>query len=147
MFNSDEGRSRKVYRQFIAKADSEEISTIYERKKLPVILGQVEFIDWVKNTFYTEKTHQQVPDSDQLAPDIEQIKSAVCQYYGIANNQVERSVRGVSNEPRNVAIYLTRILRQEGLIEISAAFGMQGDSSGQKKAVRQQITSEKNICN
>jgi chromosomal replication initiation ATPase DnaA len=36
------------------------------------------------------------------------------------------SERGVTNEPRNVAIYLTRILRREGLLVISCAFGMQG---------------------
>ena len=42
---------------------------------------------------------------------------------------VMRSERGVTNEPRNVAIYLTRILRREGLLAISCAFGMQGYSS------------------
>ena len=136
MLSSDYEESCKAYRQFIAKEDPEEISSIYEKKKLPAILGRVEFIDWVKNTFYAEKTHKQVPDSDQLAPEIEQIKSAVCQCYGITNDQLERSVRGISNEPRNVAIYLSRVLRQEGLISISAAFGMQGYSSASSAVAR-----------
>jgi len=40
-----------------------------------------------------------------------------------------KSARGVNNEPKNVAIYLTRVLSREGLMNISAAFGMQGYSS------------------
>ena len=136
MFSSNDEKSCKDYQQFIAKEDSEEISQIYEKKKLPAILGHVEFIDWVKNTFFTEKRHKQVPDSDQLAPKIEQIKSAVCQHYGIATDQLMHSVRGISNEPRNVAIYLTRVLRQDGLMEISTAFGMQGYSSASSAVAR-----------
>ncbi len=136
MLSSDDGRSRKAYRQFLDKEDSEEISQIYEKKKLPVVLGRVEFIDWVKNTFYAQKTHKQVPDSDQLAPEIKQIKSAVCRYYDITSDQLERSVRGISNEPRNVAIYLIRVLRQEGLMAISVAFGMQGYSSASSAVAR-----------
>lgn len=136
MLSSDYEKSCKAYQQFIAKEDSAEISEIYEKKKLPAILGHVEFIDWVKNTFFTEKTHNQVPDSDQLAPEIEHIKSAICQHYGVAKDQLVQSVRGISNEPRNVAIYLTRILRQEGLMEISTAFGMQGYSSASSAVAR-----------
>ncbi len=136
MLSSNYEKNLDAYQQFIAKEDSEEISTIYEKKKLPAILGHVEFIDWAKNTFFTEKRHKQVPDSDQLAPKIEQIKSAVCQYYGIATDQLMHSVRGRGNEPRNVAIYLTRVLRQDGLIEISTAFGMQGYSSASSAVAR-----------
>ncbi|MCD6581014.1 MAG: transposase [Desulfuromusa sp.] len=145
MFSSDFKKSHRAYQQFIIKEDSEEISQIYEKKKLPAVLGRVEFIDWVKNTFYTEKSHKQVPDSDQLAPEIEQIKSTVCRYYNIASDQLERSVRGISNEPRNVAIYLTRVLRQEGLMEISMAFGMQGYSSASSAIarVKKQLSNDK----
>ena len=38
------------------------------------------------------------------------------------------TVRGISNEPRNVAIYPARVLRRDGLLEISTAFGVQGYS-------------------
>ena len=71
-----------------------------------------------------------------MAPEIDQIKSAVYQYYGITNNQLMHTVRGISNEPRNVAIYLPRVLRRDGLLEISTAFGMQGYSSASSAVVR-----------
>ncbi len=107
-----------------------------QKNKLPAILGRTEFIDWVKNTFFTEKRHKQIPDSDQLAPEINQIKSAVYQYYGITNNQLMHTVRGISNEPRNVAIYLTRVLRRDGLLEISTAFGVHGYSFASSAVAR-----------
>jgi chromosomal replication initiation ATPase DnaA len=40
-----------------------------------------------------------------------------------------KSKRGTSNEPRNVAIYLTRTLRRDNLPAIGSVFGMHGYSS------------------
>ena len=119
----------KLYREFINQEDSEELINFFGKKKLPSVLGEAEFIDWVKRTFFTDKTHNQVPDSRQLAPGVERIKEAVRQYYGIEKGRLMKSARGVNNEPKNVAIYLTRVLSREGLMNISAAFGMQGYSS------------------
>ncbi len=136
MLSHDPERSLKAYLDFITEEDSEQICEFYEKKKLPPIVGRTEFIDWAKNHFFTQKSHQQVPDSHQLAPSIEQIKAAVCQEYGVTEKQLIHSIRGISNEPRNVAIYLTRILRQDGLIDIGAAFGMQGYSSASSAIIR-----------
>ena len=119
----------KLYREFINQEDSEELINFFGKKKLPSVLGEAEFIDWVKRTFFTDKTHNQVPDSGHLAPEIERIREAVYQYYGIEKGRLMKSARGVNNEPKNVAIYLTRVLSREGLMNISAAFGMQGYSS------------------
>jgi chromosomal replication initiation ATPase DnaA len=40
-----------------------------------------------------------------------------------------QTVRGVYNEPRNVAMYLIRSLRKDGLLLISQVFGLRGYSS------------------
>jgi len=128
MLATDTRKRFKAYRQFIEQEDSEEICQVFDKKKLPSILGSDKFVDWVKNSFFEDKAHNQVPDSGQLAPSMERIKAAVCQYYGIDVGELEQTKRGVSNEPRSVAIYLTRVFRREGLKEISAAFGMQGYS-------------------
>ena len=136
IFSHDHERSVKAYLDFIAKEDSEQICAFYEKKKLPAIVGRTEFIDWTKNHFFAQKTHKQVPESNQLAPNIEQIKAAVCQEYGVTEEQLIYSIRGTSNEPRNVAIYLTRMLRRDGLIDIGTAFGMQGYSAASSAIVR-----------
>ena len=136
----------KLYRKFITQ-DSEELIVFFGKKKLPSVLGKDEFIDWVKRTFFTDKTHNQVPDSGQLAPEVARIKEAVSQYYEIDKGRLMRSARGVNNEPRNVAIYLTRVLRREGLMNISAAFGMQGYSSASSAIdrVKKRMVSDKGL--
>lgn len=137
----------KAYREFIAQGDSEEILQIFDKKKLPGILGEDEFVDWVKATFFEDKAHKQVPESGQLAPDIDRIKETVCQYYGVEKVSLMHSMRGVSNEPRNMAIYLTRILRREGLTNISSEFGMQGYSSAGSAIdrVRKRLSTDKEL--
>jgi len=92
-------------------------------------LGGEDFVDWVKKTFFANKVHKQIPDSGQLAPELAKIKAVVCQYYAVDLESLMRSKRGVSNEPRNMAVYLTRHLRRDGLLVIGAAFGMRGYSS------------------
>ena len=47
--------------------------------------------------------------------DPERIKEMVCELYGIDEADLLRSRRGVLNEPRNVAVYLTRRLRGDSL--------------------------------
>jgi putative transposase len=102
-----------IYRRLMAEADSQEIIRIFEKKKLPSILGTESFIDWVKDCFFEEKKHTEIPKSKLLAPSSDQIKQLVCQSYHVHKEDLLKSRRGTYNEPRNVAIYLTRQLRGE----------------------------------
>ncbi|MFX0197379.1 MAG: helix-turn-helix domain-containing protein [Candidatus Hodarchaeota archaeon] len=45
------------------------------------------------------------------------IITAVCEFYGISRDDLYKSKRGAYNEPRNVAIFLTRQLRHDSLKE------------------------------
>ena len=128
MLDIDAKQRLKAYQKFIAQDDAEEITAMFDRKKMPSILGTEEFIGQIKNRFFADKQHRQVPDSGQLAPEADQIIEAVCQHYGIEQSRLMHSVRGVSNEPRNVAIYLIRTLRRDGLLSISTRFGLNGYS-------------------
>jgi REP element-mobilizing transposase RayT len=128
MLAADAKERQKEYQQFSGKENSEEITLIFDKKKLPSILGTEAFIDQIKTRFFANKNHLQVPDSGDLAPEADRIIAAVCQHYGIEKAGLMHSVRGVSNEPRNVAIYLIRILRKENLLSLGARFGMRGYS-------------------
>lgn len=64
-----------------------------------------------------------------MAPDYKRIKRVVCDFYGIVEEELLRSKRGLLNEPRNVAIYLTRRLRGDSLKEIGHEFHMAKCSS------------------
>ncbi len=107
----------------------EEINRIFSRSKFPSVLGSENFINRVKEKFFCKKRHDEIPESRRLAPGSEKIKQAICKGYGIEENSLLSSRRGVLNEPRNVAIFLIRRLRGEKLEEIGRQFGIAKYSS------------------
>ena len=86
-------------------------------------------IDLVKTTFFTQKRHIEVPESKSLAPDSKKIKASVCKEYNINEKGLLISKRGMTNEPRNIAIYLMRQLMGSKLEEIGQEFGINNYSS------------------
>ena len=83
----------------------------------------------MKGSFFFGKRHKEVPDSKNLSPDAERIKEEVCTRYRVAMDELHRSRRGITNEPRNVAIYLLRSLRGDNLEEIGREFNITRFSS------------------
>ena len=128
MLASDNKKRRQAYIRFMGQDDSNELLDLFERKKWPSLLGSENFISWIKEFFYEKKKHLQVPESVQLAPDLWEIKREVCRAYGIVEKDLLTAQRGRSNEPRNVAIYLCRVLRNDTLIVLGQEFGMTGYS-------------------
>jgi len=129
LFTKDLKKSRREYRKFMGEDEGEEISQIFQKKKLPSILGKEDFVYWVKNRFFERKVHIEVPDSKLLAPDKERIQELVCRIYGITKGELVKSKRGTFNEPRGVAIYLTRVIRSDGLMDICKDYNLKKYSS------------------
>jgi len=50
-----------------------------------------------------------------LAPDPEEILRVVCTFYDVNRARLYKTQRGMFSEPRNVAVYLLRILRCKGV--------------------------------
>ena len=109
--------------------ESDELSTLFSREKLPSLLGSKGFIDWVKESFPDLRSRSEIPASRLFAPGLEAIQSAVCESYGIDPGELLVSRRGESNDPRNVAIYLARRLSGQTLTAIGKAFGLDKCSS------------------
>ncbi len=99
-------------------------------------MGSKAFLDWVKGLFFSRKRHKEVPESKSLSPDAERIKEEVCRSYGVARVALYGSRRGISNEPRNVAIYLLRKLRGGNLEKIGRDFNINRCSSVSSVAKR-----------
>ena len=129
MLSKDTKQQQRLYKEFMAEEDSEEISQVFEQNKLPSILGRDEFIDGLRDRFFERKTHKEVPESRVLAPEREKIKQVICRIYGVRVEDLLKSKRGTFNEPRSVAIYLTRQLRGENLAEICREYGLSKYSS------------------
>ena len=84
----------KAYRRFMKEKDSEEIEQLFKRKKWPVILGDEEFAGWLRRRFFEQKRHPQIPESAELAPELEVIKKKVCKYYRVDESELMKSRRG-----------------------------------------------------
>jgi putative transposase len=119
----------RLYREFVSMGDGEEILEVFSRKKWPWVLGSEGFVNAVKERFFARKVDEEVPESRELAPEVDEIKRAVCEFYGVAEAELFVSRRGSFNEARNVAVYLARRLRRDRLKEIGEAFQMNTYSS------------------
>ena len=106
-----------------------EINRILGSRKWPSVIGNESFINWVKETFFIKKRHAEVPESKSLAPDSKKIKWVVCRAYDIKEEDLVILKRGMTNEPRNVAIYLMRQLMGSKLEEIGREFCINNYSS------------------
>ena len=127
MFSADPRQGISEYRRFMEKEDSGEIVKWLDSKKWPLALGTKEFISKLMAKY--RKKDKELPQLRELAPELKQIKKAVCEYYGVDETELLSSQRGVFNEPRNMAIFLTRRLTGERLEKISGEFGMNCYSS------------------
>jgi putative transposase len=129
MFSGNSTEARKRYMEFVLKETSEQISQIFSRHKWPSVIGSSDFMDWVKEIFFNKKRHMEVPESRLLAPETEKIKEEVCKTYGIKEEELLYSKRGMQNEARNIAIYLVRQLRGSKLEEIGREFSLNNYST------------------
>ncbi|MEW6184746.1 MAG: transposase [Thermodesulfobacteriota bacterium] len=129
MLSKDRKDGRRAYIKFLLADEGDRILQIFQKNKLPSILGKVDYVNWVKNLFFEKKMHIEVPDSKLLAPDKERIQELVCRTYGITKEELSRSKRGTFNEPRGVAIFLTRTIRADGLLDICQDYNLKKYSS------------------
>ncbi len=145
MLSSKKSQQIKRYKEFISIEDTEEISQVFERKKMPSMLGSEDFIKWVKKIFFIKKRDREIPESKSLAPDTISIIKTVCNFYKIEEGQIFFVKRGTENEPRNVAIYMMRILKGEPLLKIGSDFKLSKHSSVSSviERTRQKIQKDK----
>lgn len=129
MLSSAQFDQIRAYKHFVRADDSEEMLKVFESLRWPPFLGGTKFIEWIKLTFFEKKREKEIPDSARLAPDLSWIKEVVCANYSIKESILYETRRGVPKEARDVAIYLSRMLRQEGLREIGKEFGFHNYSS------------------
>ncbi len=129
MLISENHQRIRHYKQFVNQSDSEEIHHFFARKNVPAIIGSKAFLDWIKGTFFMEKSNVEVPASKMLSPSTTAIKDGVCRFYQIDPEQLLLLKRGTENEPRDVAIYLNRNLCGVPLLKIGIEFNLKKHSS------------------
>ena len=129
LFSKTKTESIRRYQRFVSKEIPDEINQILARKKLPTAIGSKHFVNKIKEMFFSKKTHEEVPESRFLAPNADKIVEEVCKYYKVTVDDILVSKRGHFNEPRNVAIYLIRSIRNDTLKGVGKAFGIDKNST------------------
>ncbi|MFQ5688528.1 MAG: hypothetical protein ACE5GV_17925 [Candidatus Scalindua sp.] len=125
----DKSKQLREYKEFIGEEDLAEIVGIFSKKNSPSILGTEKFENWVKEKYSALLFKEEIPESKALIPGKKEIKLAICGAYKVDIASLYGIRRGVANEPRNVAIYLTRFLRCDTLKEIGKEFKIPNYSS------------------
>ena len=74
-------------------------------------------------------------------------QTAVCEFYNVSRNELYRSTRWAFNEPRNVAVFLIRKLRCDGLQEIGRQFRMEkyGSISSIIERMKKKMLKDRNL--
>jgi hypothetical protein len=129
ILEENKSKRRQAYLDYVKQEVPERLSALYEKKKLPLLLGAKDFIDDIKQKYYDKTSIKEVPQVKELFLDKFQIEKAVCGVYQIEVADLLKSRRGNYNEARNVAIYLTRKYTGATLKDIGARFGMNSYSS------------------
>ncbi|SPD73394.1 conserved hypothetical protein [uncultured Desulfobacterium sp.] len=149
LFSKSIPESIRLYKQFVLKETPEHINKIFSRKNLPAIIGSKPFVDRIKEKFFNMKDFEDVPETRRLAPDISKIKFAVCKAYNIEEAELYVTKRGYFNEPRNVAVYLIRRLRNDTLKRVGWQFSIEKYStvSSIVERVKHEMNSDKKLRN
>lgn len=129
MLTKNKQQEKKAYAALVGAEESEGILAFFEKRTVSAIMGTEEFIDRIRRGFYKQTSGGQMPESRILAVPIAVIKQAVAKAYITKPERLEIARRGAFNEPRDVAIYLSRKHSGKTLLEIGAAFNLRQYSS------------------
>ena len=133
----------RQYQKFMGESEDESLLRTFSLKKMPSILGNKDFINEIKNKFFEKTSHIEIPESKQLAPDMDRIKKILCDYYDICETDLYHSKRTVFNEPRAMGLYLSRQLRGEALKGIGEHYHIKSYSTVSTIIERLKIRFEK----
>jgi len=140
-------KQRSAYIDFVSRSEPEEIERFYSLKNLPSILGGDSFKDVIRERFSDITSQPEIPESKIFAPDAEKVIKAVCSFYRVSREELLSSKRGSENLPRDVAIYLVRLLCRMTLPSVGREFGVGNYStvSSVVQRVKSRIENDKRL--
>jgi REP element-mobilizing transposase RayT len=126
---SNFGKSKKVaqknYRQFVEGVDINSLKNPSKQLRGGFILGDSDFVNWVKDTFLTvRKDEGEIPQLKKLKPRIapEMVVGQVAEAFGCGTEKI--LAKGLKrNRAREVAIYLARDVCGLSCKDMGAFFG------------------------
>jgi len=116
--------SRRDFHEFVLSSNEKALLEFYAGKRRSPILGDDEFISWVKGGGLSISGEHVSYETRILKPSVSSVIKAVAEVYQVAEADVLRGRRGKRNEARQVAMYLTRELCDTSLKEIAEVFSL-----------------------
>ena len=124
LFGEDQGKAKKGYRDFVELVQNEKIENPSKDTVSGVILGGVDFVDWVKKTFLNKDSDsKEVPQLKSLTrhtPD--DLIHVLCEEFGCEVATILQKGKK-RNFARDLAIYLCREMTGESGVALGRYFG------------------------
>ena len=125
LFDKRPKEASKKYRSYVEGVDAGEIKNPDEDVVGGLILGGASFVNWVKDTFLSDKTgHKEIPQLNELKPRValQRLVQKVCDEFGCDIDQILR--KGLKkNLARDVTIYLAREITDTSGVNLGNFFG------------------------
>ena len=124
-FGKRRKQARKSYQDFVEKVDAKSLDNPSEQVSEGFLLGDADFIKWVKTTFLSERTEdKEIPQLRKLKPRValEDVLKIVAKEFGCAQGHLTAKGRK-RNKAREVAIYLARDMCGLSCKQLGVYFG------------------------
>ena len=124
-FHQRRAQAIERYEAFILDGLDEETLRVYSRGNTRAVWGGLKFRERVRKQSARRKTDYEIPESKRSMerPSLQRIEQIIMKTYGISKEKLRSKQRGFWNEPRNLAIYLGRMVGGYRLVEIGRRWG------------------------
>ncbi len=99
---------RKAFLAFMRGKPGKELVTFYDSARGGPILGTEKFKAWIRSRKDLRQVDREIPERRHLAVDLDACLQAVAGVFGVKESLLVSSRRGVTNLPRQVAMYVCR---------------------------------------
>jgi REP element-mobilizing transposase RayT len=124
-FGKTKKEAIKYYRSFVEQVDTEALENPSKYLVGGFILGDDEFVAWVKDTFLSSREDEkEIPQLKTLKPKVslKRILEFICDEFGCSKERIIEKGRK-RNKAREIAIYLSRDLGGKSCKDLGSFFG------------------------
>jgi len=137
--------SRRDFHEFVLSGNEDALLGFYASKRRSPILGDDEFISWVRGGGRSISGEHVSYETRILKPSVSSVIKEVAEVYQVAEGDLLQGRRGKRNEARQVAMYLMRELCDSSLKEIAGTFslGSYGSVGGACSVIERKTKSDR----
>ena len=124
-FGKSKKEARRNYQDFVEGMDLKTIENPHNQITEGFILGDLDFVNWVKETFLSSRQDEkEIPQLKKLKPKVklDTVVEAVCEEFDCTNEQIIAKGRK-NNKAREMAIHIARDLSGMSCKDLGSYFG------------------------